>query len=128
MLSNYAIPWIESQCYIYNRDFIYQEDGAPIHTGNYAKWYKQKTMVTGFDTWPPNSPDLNPIEHIWGYLKLRANKCSIGVTSIQKFEDIVQDEWSNIDTGYLEALVSSIPAGCKAVIEAKEATLDIKFF
>ncbi|KAG2190436.1 hypothetical protein INT47_001007, partial [Mucor saturninus] len=64
MLSNYAIPWIKSQCYIYNRDFIYQEDGAPIHTGNYAKWYKEKTMVTGFDTWPPNSPDLNPTEHI----------------------------------------------------------------
>ncbi|KAG2190612.1 hypothetical protein INT47_009244 [Mucor saturninus] len=89
MPSNYAIPWIKSQCYIYNRDFIYQEDGAPIHTGKYAKWYKEKIMR------------------------------SIGVTSIEKFEDIVRDEWSSIDTGYLEALVSSKPARCKAVIEAK---------
>ena len=26
MLSNYAIPWIKNQCFIYNRDFVYQED------------------------------------------------------------------------------------------------------
>lgn len=118
MLANNAIPWIEQQCNIYNRDFIYQ-DGAPIHTGGYAKWYKNKTMVIGFDSWPPNSPDLNPIEHIWGYLKLRVNRRSIHINNIDQFEAVVRDEWSKISRTHLEALVASIPERCRAVIKAK---------
>lgn len=92
MLANNAIPWIEQQCQMYNRDFIYQEDGAPIHTGGYVKWYKDKTMVTGFDSWPPNSPDLNPIEHIWGYLELHVDRSSIRLKNIDQFDAVVRDE------------------------------------
>ena len=99
LLANKAIPWLESQCYVFDQDFIYQEDGAPIHTGQYAKWYK-KTMVEGFDTWPPNSPDLNPIEHIWGYLKLRVNKRTINVTNAVQFKSIVKDKWQDMSNTY----------------------------
>ena len=47
LLANKAIPWLESQCYVFDQGFIYQEDGAPIHTGQYAKLFKKKTMVKG---------------------------------------------------------------------------------
>ena len=72
-----------------------------------------------FDFWPPNSPDLNPIEHIWGYLKLRVNKRTINVTNAVQFESIIRDEWSKISKSYLRALVASMPARCTAVIAAR---------
>ena len=93
LLANHTIPWLEDQCRLYGHNLIYQEDGAPIHTGTYAKWYKSKNQLTMFDFWPPNSPDLNPIEHIWSYLKLGVNKRTINVTNAVQFKSIVKDKW-----------------------------------
>jgi hypothetical protein len=103
-------------------------DDAPIHIGKFAGWYKQKTMVQGFDRWPLNSPDWNLIEHKWVFLKLRTNKCSINVTKIEEFEEIARDEWANINPSYLEALIVLLPTRCANVIAANGATQDSNSF
>ncbi len=46
-------------------DFIFQQDLAPAHT---AKGTKTGSMVNVLD-WPANTPDLNPIENLWGIVK-----------------------------------------------------------
>lgn len=48
--------------------FWLQQDGAPAHSAKTTqKWLatKKLPLVTG---WPPNSPDLSPIENLWGML------------------------------------------------------------
>ncbi len=49
-------------------DFIFQQDLAPAHTNNSTKSCLNGHGVGVLD-WPANSPDLSPIENLWGIVK-----------------------------------------------------------
>jgi transposase len=67
--------------------------------------------------WPGNSPDLNPIEHLWAIMKgkLRRRRPS----SIPELKQIISDIWNNeITQNYLKSLFMSMPRRLQAVIDA----------
>ncbi len=47
-------------------DFIFQQDLAPAHSAKGTKSWFNDHGVTVLD-WAANSPDLNPVENLWGY-------------------------------------------------------------
>ena len=52
------------------KDPLFMHDNAPIHTAGIVKDWFDENNVDVMD-WPPYSPDLNPIEHVWKVMKAK---------------------------------------------------------
>ncbi len=66
--------------------------------------------------WLSISPDLNPIEHLWGILKQKVWK-ERKFSNIHQLRDVVMEEWKRTPVATCEALVNSMPKRVKTVLE-----------
>ena len=58
-------------------------------------------------TWPANSPDLNPIENLWGILKVKvARRCP---KTKNELKSILIEKWKKITDEIRHNLVNSMP-------------------
>ena len=96
-------------------NFIFQQDGAPCQTAGSTKaWFGRKNIEV--IPWTSQSPDLNPIDHIWEEMKAKLeNKPCKGIDELKSA--IIQC-WQDIDSSTTSKLVSSILRCCAEVIVA----------
>ena len=66
-------------------------------------------------SWPPNSPDLNPIENLWGYVDAKVQ--AQGPTSFEAFKQAVVKELQSVPLSVLHNLYNSMPKRMAKVIE-----------
>ncbi|GBM03979.1 Transposable element Tcb1 transposase [Araneus ventricosus] len=96
--------------------FGYQ-DNDPMHTALNVRLWCLYNCPQNLKT-PPQSPDLNPIEHIWKELEVRVRKHDIKTK--RELKTVMVEEWMNIDAEITKKkLVKSIPKRLKAVVDAK---------
>ncbi len=97
-------------------DFIFQQDLAPAHTAKGTKSWFNDRGVTKLD-WPANSPDLNPIENIWGIVKrkMRDNRPN----NADDLKAAIKATWASVTPKQCHRLIASMPRRIDAIIHAK---------
>jgi transposase len=117
LMSEHLVPYlrkVNEKCH----GVIFQDDNAPCHAGQYATWWLQTHSIEHLP-WPSQSPDLNPIEHLWDHLDRQVRKRMPPPTSLAGLAAALQEEWGRIPLSVVRELIASMPRRVAAVIEAK---------
>ncbi len=101
------------------RRFTFQQDNDPKHTAKITKEWLHNNSVTVLE-WPSQSPDLNPIEHLWRDLKMAVHQRL--PSNLTELERICKEEWQRIPKSRCEKLVASFPKRLMAVLNQKGAS------
>ncbi|KAF0718519.1 hypothetical protein AaE_010632 [Aphanomyces astaci] len=113
-LSNYLFPF--AHCH-YADEFVFMQDGASIHTSKYTKEFLSDEKVTLFDH-PSLSPDLNPIENLWGLLARNVYRNGRQFQCVADLKSAIIEAWCGISQELIVSLIQSMPRRCVAVLEA----------
>ncbi len=77
-----------------------------------------KSSQTGFlnmsHKWPPQPPDLNPIEHLWDVVEREIRIMDVQPTNLQQLHDAIMSIWTKISEECFQHLVESMSQRIKA--------------
>ncbi|UYV77916.1 hypothetical protein LAZ67_15002837, partial [Cordylochernes scorpioides] len=93
---------------------LYQQDNARPHTARISQQALQDVQML---PWPPYSPDLSPIEHVWDIIGRRLHALP-QPRSEDELWQMVEREWRAIPQDGIRTLIDSLPrrvAACIAV-------------
>ncbi len=109
----------ESKFCIYgDADFIFQQDLAPAHSAKATStWFKDHGIPVL--NWPANSPDLNPIENLWGIVKRKMRYAR--PNNAEELKATIRATWALITPEQCHRLIDTMPHRIAAVIQAKGA-------
>ena len=77
-------------------------------------WMEEKMPNKKID-WPSQSPDINPIENLFAWVKQTLIKR--GPKNITELKEELTDVWENINADFLKNFWDSMPRRCQLVID-----------
>ena len=103
---------------------VFQLDGARCHTSaTTTKWLDDNipSYIKPKD-WPPNSPDLSPIENLWSILSLSVYR-DPEPTNVVQLKRRLQQAWRLVKVETLQTSIKSTPDRIRTVIKQKGNTV-----
>ncbi len=97
---------------------IFVDDNAPAHrcataSEVFERYDAQRVW------WPASSPDPNPIENLWAFIKAKLSKDSPRPTNLPELASRIEYHWRSIPPAYCVKLIESMPGRIKELRERK---------
>lgn len=105
VLQDHLVPFIRQH---HTKNFTFMQDNASVHASKSTIQWLNSRNIPLLD-WPACSPDLNPIENIWGILVRQIYRDGRQFNSVEEFREAIAAAWNNLDPGILKNLVESMP-------------------
>lgn len=99
-------------------DFILMHDNARCHTAHITQQFLHEVQIPTMD-WPPLSPDMNPIEHLWDELKRRVRARNPAPLNVAELRAALSEEWDRIPQDTVSNLIRSMRNRLEALIRAR---------
>ena len=101
-------------------EYLFMQDGARAHTAklslNMLATQKYLKLLQPSE-WPPNSPDLNPVDFcVWGILErnlYRGRK----IATIEALKEAIVEEWEKVPQAVIDSCIDVFRGRLKRCIE-----------
>ncbi len=106
VLKHVVKPWMDQIAG--ERTYTFQQDGAPAHTSKRAQEWLQENVpwVWSKEMWPPNSPDLNPLDFFfWSVIEEMSNRTPH--SNINSLKRAIERAFDEIDRGTVKRACAS---------------------
>ena len=123
ILKTKVLPWIKKIAKKQNYQYVFQQDGAPAHTSKIVQsWMRLNMNFWKKDFWPPQSPDLNPLDYsIWAQIQSKACKTRHTNTELKRS---VNRAWTQMKKTYVQEVCKSFRKRLCKVIEKNESHIE----
>jgi len=103
-LQAYLLPFCER---IGVEDWTFQQDNASIHKSAQTTEWLRNTVANVLE-WPAKSPDMNPIENLWGILARMVYSEQDAYDSVEALKTAIKLAWNRIPQSTLAKLSDSM--------------------
>ncbi len=87
----------------------FQQDNAPYHKAQIIlDRFLEHDNEFSLLKWPPQSPDLNQIEHLWDVVEREILIMDVQPTNLQQLCDAIMSIWTKISEECFKHLVESV--------------------
>ena len=120
--TNSLLPQLIEDCEnLMPGNFIFQQDGAPAHTARRTQDWLALNCPEFIqkDEWPPNSPDLNPLDfHVWGAMLQKYQEFTPKPKNKNELKTVLEKIWTDLPQQSIQQAVLSFRKRLQLCINA----------
>lgn len=99
-----------------NNSFVFQHDNCPVHTANAVReWFRRNNIEVL--PWPAYSPDINPVENVWGLIVKEIYKRNFRPNNSDELWEVIHECWEELNPNIIANLINSIPDRLVQIVE-----------
>lgn len=112
VLEPHVVPFVR------RHNLTFQQDNARPHVARLCRDFLARNEVVPLE-WPPYSPDMSPIEHLWDDLDRRVRKRPNPPSNVAQLTAALIEEWGNIPVAIINKLMNSMHRRIRAARKAR---------